>query len=155
MISRRRFLIQAAGAGTALAGGNRLWASAVSAPATLTIYKSPTCGCCAKWVDHVKAAGFRTVVYDENDMTSVKDHLGVPRDLRSCHTSQVEKYLIEGHVPAEDIRRLLAQRPKVAGLAAPGMPASSPGMAVPGDPHEPFEVLAFRQDGTTELFAQR
>jgi hypothetical protein len=155
MISRRRFLVQAAGAGVALAGGGRLWAySAVGGPVRLTIYKSPTCGCCVKWVDHVKAAGFETVVHDHDDMTAVKDNLGVPRDLRSCHTSQVEKYLIEGHVPAEDIRRLLAERPKVVGLAVPGMPSSSPGMAVPGDPHEPFEVLAFSQDGTTEIFAK-
>jgi hypothetical protein len=154
MISRRRFVFQAAGFGLALAGGKSLWAHSAGDPATLTIYKSPTCGCCAKWVDHVKAAGFQTVVHDDDDMSTVKDNLGVPRSLRSCHTTQVEKYLVEGHVPAEDIRRLLAERPKVAGLAVPGMPSSSPGMAVPGDPHEPFEVLSFQLDGTSELFAK-
>jgi hypothetical protein len=116
---------------------------------------SPTCGCCAKWVDHVTAAGFKTVVHKEQDMDTVKESLGVPRDVRSCHTALVDKYLIEGHVPAEDIRKLLAQKPKAAGLAAPGMPASSPGMAVPGEPHEPFDVLLFQRDGKSEVFAHR
>lgn len=155
MISRRGFVVRAAGFGLALAGGKSLWARPAAGPATLTIYKSPTCGCCAKWVDHVKAAGFATVVHDDDDMDTVKDSLGVPRELRSCHTAQVEKYVIEGHVPAEDIQRLLAERPKVAGLAVPGMPASSPGMAVPGAPHEPFEVLSYQQDGKTAVFARR
>jgi hypothetical protein len=155
MISRRSFVAQAAGLGLTLTVGPRLWALGSTAPVTLTVYKSPTCGCCAKWVDHVKAAGFEAVVHDDDDMDTVKDNLGVPRALRSCHTAQVEKYLIEGHVPAEDIRRLLAERPRVAGLAVPGMPGSSPGMAVPGAPHEPFEVLSFQLDGTTRLFAKR
>jgi hypothetical protein len=115
---------------------------------------SPTCGCCAKWVDHVKAAGFKTVVHEDQDMDTVKENLGVPRDMRSCHTAQVEKYLIEGHVPAEDIKKLLVRKPKGAGLAAPGMPASSPGMAVPGEPHEPFDVLLFQRDGSSEVFAK-
>jgi hypothetical protein len=106
-------------------------------------------------VDHIKAAGFAATVHDDDDMDTVKDNLGVPRELRSCHTSQVEKYILEGHVPAEDIQRLLAERPKVAGLAVPGMPRSSPGMAVPGAPHEPFEVLSYQPDGTTRLFANR
>ena len=157
MISRRVFVRQAAGFGLALAGGKSLWA-AMPGPAadpTMTIYMSPTCGCCAKWVDHVKAAGFKTVVHEEEDMDTVKASLGVPGDLRSCHTAQVEKYLIEGHVPAEDIRKLLTQRPKAAGLAAPGMPASSPGMAVAGEPHEPFDVLVFQRDGKSEVFAHR
>jgi len=154
MISRRTFVIQATGLGVALAGGNRLWAIVTDNPPGLTVYKSPTCGCCTKWVDHVKAAGFTTVVHDDDDMSTVKDNLGVPAKLRSCHTAQVEKYVIEGHVPAGDIQRLLKDRPKVAGLAVPGMPASSPGMAVPGEPHEPFEVLAFQLDGTTQVFAK-
>jgi hypothetical protein len=119
----------------------------------MTIYMSPTCGCCAKWVDHMKAAGFKTVVHEDDDMDTVKENLGVPRDVRSCHTAQVEKYLIEGHVPAEDVKKLLAQRPKAAGLAAPGMPASSPGMA--GEPHEPYDVLLFQSDGKSEVFTHR
>jgi hypothetical protein len=157
MISRRSFVGQAAGVGLALAGGKSLWAavSGTAAGVTMTVYMSPTCGCCAKWVDHVKAAGFTTVVHKDEDMDTVKENLGVPRDMRSCHTAQVEKYLIEGHVPAEDIRKLLAKQPRAAGLAAPGMPASSPGMAVPGEPHEPFDVLLFQRDGKSEVFAHR
>ncbi len=154
MISRRGFVVRAAGFGLTLAGGRSLWAASAGSPVTLTIYKSPTCGCCGKWVEHVEAAGYTAVVHDDDDMTAVKDNLGVPRDLRSCHTTQVQKYLIEGHVPAVDIQRLLTERPEVAGLAVPGMPASSPGMAVPGEPHEAFEVLAFHRDGTTRLFAK-
>lgn len=153
MISRRTFVAQAAALGGALAGSGSLWALA-TAPATLTVYKSRTCGCCAKWVDHVKAAGFQTVVHDDEDMDTVKDNLGVPRGVRSCHTAQVEKYLLEGHVPAEDIRRLLKEKPKVAGLAVPGMPGSSPGMAVAGTPHEPFETVSFQLDGKTALYAR-
>jgi hypothetical protein len=156
MISRRSFVGQAAGFGLALAGGKSLWAlSGAGAGTTMTIYMSPTCGCCAMWVDHVKAAGFKTVVHEDEDMETVKDNLGVPRDLRSCHTAQVDKYLIEGHVPAEDIAGLLARRPNAVGLAAPGMPASSPGMAVPGQPHEPYDVLLFQRDGKSEVFARR
>jgi len=157
MISRRSFVGQAAGLGLALTGGKSLWAAMPGADAdpTMTIYMSPTCGCCAKWVDHVKAAGFKTVVHEEPDMDTVKESLGVPRDMRSCHTAQVDKYLIEGHVPAEDVRKLLAQKPKAAGLAAPGMPASSPGMAVPGEPREPYDVLLFQRDGKSEVFAHR
>jgi hypothetical protein len=155
MISRRSFLAQTAALGASLAGGNSVWAAAAAAdPRTMTIYMSPTCGCCAKWVDHVKAAGFTTVVHEDEDMETVKDSLGVPKDLRSCHTAQVEKYLIEGHVPAEDIKTLLAKKPAAAGLTAPGMPASSPGMAVPGQPHEAYDVLLFRRDGSSEVYAK-
>ena len=153
MISRRTFVAQAAAFGGALAAGP-LHAIERAAPPTLTIYKSRSCGCCAKWVDHVKAAGFATVVHDDEDMNGVKDNLGVPGGVRSCHTAQVEKYLIEGHVPAGDIQRLLKERPKVAGLAVPDMPASTPGMAVPGEPHEPYETVAFQLDGTTSSYAK-
>ena len=157
MMSRRLFVGQAAGFGLALAGGKSPWAAIPGSAAdpTMTIYMSPTCGCCANWVDHVKAAGFTTVVHEEQDMDIVKESLGIPREMRSCHTAQVDKYLVEGHVPAEDIRKLLARRPKAAGLAAPGMPASSPGMAVPGQPHEPYDVLLFQGDGKSEVFARR
>ncbi len=160
MITRRGFVAQATGIGLALAGGQRLWGQLAGIPlgaaegSTMTIYKSASCGCCAKWVDHVKAAGFKTVVHDDEDMDAVKDNLGVPKSLRSCHTAQVDRYLIEGHVPAEDIKKLLGQKPKHAGLAVPGMPASSPGMAVPGEPLEPYEVLAFERDGTTKVYAK-
>ena len=155
MISRRAFLARTAAVGASLAGGKSVWAAvAAGDPKTMTIYMSPTCGCCAKWVDHVKAAGFTAVVHEDEDMETVKNSLGVPKDVRSCHTAQIDKYLIEGHVPAEDIKSLLARKPAGVGLAAPGMPASSPGMAVPGEPHEPFEVLLFRRDGSSEVYAK-
>jgi len=155
MISRRSFLAQTAALGASLAGGQSLWgAVAGAAPKTMTIYMSPTCGCCTKWVDHVKAAGFEAVVHEDEDMETVKDSLGVPKDLRSCHTAQIDKYLIEGHVPAEDIKSLLAKKPEAAGLAAPGMPPSSPGMAMPGQPHEEYEVVLFRSNGSSEVYAK-
>jgi hypothetical protein len=153
MITRRGFVAQAAGFTLAALSGELLWAQLSRFhPTTLTVFKSPSCGCCSKWVDHVKAAGFAVVVHDEEDMDPIK--LGVPSDLRSCHTAQVDGYLIEGHVPAEDIKRLLAARPKVAGLAVPGMPKSTPGMATPGAPAEPYTVVSFQKDGATQVYAR-
>jgi hypothetical protein len=118
----------------------------------MTIYKSKTCGCCTKWVDHVKAGGFAATVHDEEEMEQLKSEWGVPEAVRSCHTAMVGSYLIEGHVPASDIRRLLAEKPKVAGLAVPGMPSGTPGMAEPGD-EGGYEVVAFKSDGSTSRFA--
>jgi hypothetical protein len=155
MITRRSFVAQAAGFTLAVVSGERLWPQLSRfRPATLTVFKSPSCGCCSKWVDHVKAAGFTVEVHDVEEMDPVKDRLGVPPDLRSCHTAQVEGYLIEGHVPAADIKRLLGTRPTVAGLAVPGMPKSTPGMAVPGAPAEPYTVLSFQKDGATRVYAR-
>lgn len=155
MITRRSFVAQAAGLALAALSGERLWAQRSRFhPPTLTVFKSPTCGCCSKWVDHVKAAGFAVEAHDEEEVDPVKDRLGVPSDLRSCHTAQIEGYLIEGHVPADDIKRLLAARPKVAGLAVPGMPKSTPGMAMPGAPAEPYIVVSFQKDGATQVYAR-
>src|SRR4051812_35742465 len=92
----------------------------------ITVYKDSSCGCCAKWVDYLRAEGFNPTVHDRDDMDSLKDKLGVPQEVRSCHTAEAAGYLIEGHVPASDIRRLLAERPEVAGLAVPGMPGKTP-----------------------------
>ena len=120
----------------------------------ITVYKSSSCGCCAKWVDHLRANSFNPTVHDRDDMDSLKDGLGVPQEVRSCHTAEAAGYLIEGHVPAADIRRLLAERPKVAGLAVPGMAAGTPGMAEPGAPAGGYEVMAFRKSGAARLFAR-
>jgi hypothetical protein len=120
----------------------------------ITVYKSSTCDCCAKWVDYLRENGFAATVHDEEEMDRIKDKLGVPQALRSCHTAVTEKYLIEGHVPAPDIHRILAERPKIAGLAAPGMPAQSPGMAAPGAKPQGYDVLAFQRDGTTQIFVR-
>jgi hypothetical protein len=155
MTSRRTFVTRAAGLAFASIGARRLWGLAAPGTGTaITVYKSASCGCCAKWVDHLKANGFTPAVHDDEGMDAIKDEMGVPRDVRSCHTALLGRYLVEGHVPASDLRRLLAEKPDIAGLAAPGMPGSSPGMAAPGAAHEPYEVLAFTRDGKTRVFAR-
>ena len=127
---------------------------ASAAPATLTVYKDPSCGCCTKWVAHLRAAGMHPDVHDRSDMDTLKDSLGVPMALRSCHTAVAGRYVIEGHVPAPDLRRLLATAPKgVIGIAVPGMPTGAPGMEAPGRADR-YDVLAFAADGSTKLFAR-
>jgi len=153
MISRRDFVSQAAGLALSSIGAAQLLARVPSTTA-ITVYKSASCGCCGKWVDYVRANGFAPSVHDDENMDAIKDDMGVPKAVRSCHTAVVGKYIVEGHVPVEDIRRLLQDRPAVAGIAAPGMPQSGPGMAVPGAPVEPYEVLAFSTDGHTAVFAR-
>ena len=156
MISRRGWITQALGGTLVVLTGQRAWGATlrhVVGP-TLTIYMSRSCGCCQKWVEHIEAQGFTTVVHDEEAMDAVKDTLGVPQGVRSCHTAHAGSYLIEGHVPAEDIQRLLEERPKVLGLAVPGMPSSTPGMLEPGAKPEPYEVVSFQPDGTTRVYAR-
>ena len=118
------------------------------------VYKDPTCACCSKWVEHVRTHGFETKATNVADIEHVKTKNKVPRQTRSCHTALVGGYVIEGHVPAADIQRLLKQRPAgVIGLAVPGMPIGSPGMEVPGSRTQPYDVLAFDKDGHTTVFA--
>jgi len=124
------------------------------APARIIVYKDPSCGCCTKWVEHLRSMGFHPEVHDRSDMDALKRSLGVPAALQSCHTAVAGRYVIEGHVPAADVKRLLAAAPKeVIGIAVPGMPAGSPGMEVSGRA-ERYDVIAFAADGTTKLFAQ-
>lgn len=106
----------------------------------LQVWKDPSCGCCEGWVRHMRAAGFEATVHEVADLQAVKAVNGVPDKLQSCHTATVGGYVVEGHVPAADVRRLLAERPRAKGLAAPGMPPSSPGMDIPGTP---YEVILF------------
>ena len=115
------------------------------------VWKTPTCGCCGKWVKHMQAAGFRVEVTDIDNVEPIKTANGVPLSLASCHTALVGGYVVEGHVPASDVRRLLKEKPAILGLIAPGMPAGSPGMDVPDSP--PFEVLSLGKDGKTEVYA--
>lgn len=134
--------------GAALAVGAFLLAGGATADktpaATIQVYKTPTCGCCSKWIEHLRAAGFKVEATDMPDLTAFKAANGVPDELSSCHTATVAGYVIEGHVPASDISRLLQERPKVAGLTVPGMPMGSPGMEHPNPQrHEAFDVLAF------------
>lgn len=124
----------------------------VTAP-VVHVYKSPTCGCCKAWVAHLEENGFRTEVEDMPNVDPVKQKLGVPGHLASCHTGVVNGYVIEGHVPADVIRRLLAEKPAVAGLAVPGMPMGSPGME--GLRKEAYDVVAFGKDGSQSVYESR
>ena len=118
---------------------------------TITVYKDPNCGCCKNWIQYLTRHGYRVDAKDTPDMPAIKRTLGVPEPLTACHTAVVGGYLIEGHVSAEDIDRLLAQKPKIAGLAVPGMPVSSPGMDGPRT--QGYKVLAFDKTGKTTVFA--
>lgn len=118
---------------------------------TITVYKDPGCGCCKKWIEHLVKNGYRVDAKDTPNMTEIKHTLGVPDALTACHTAVVNGYLIEGHVPAADIDRLLEQKPRIAGLAVPGMPAGSPGMEGMGT--QRYQVLTFDKNGKTKVFA--
>ena len=137
---------------------------------TIEVYKSPSCGCCTKWVAHLRSHGFAVETKDTDNVDEVKARHRVPGQLRSCHTALVAGYVIEGHVPAADVQRLLNERPAVLGLAVAGMPIGSPGMEVevkslrPVDPStgafplpiikpQPYDVVAFTEDGGTRVFA--
>ena len=131
-----------------------LIACAEAAAATVVeVVKSPYCGCCTQWVEHLRASGFEVRVTDIEDVTPTARRLGVPDDLRSCHTASAGGYAIEGHVPAADIRRLLAERPDAAGIAVPGMPIGSPGMEQ-GERRQRYATILFGRDGSRRLFAQ-
>jgi hypothetical protein len=139
-------------AALAVAGPARI-AAALTPPTLVTVHKDVSCSCCEKWVSHMRASGFNVVVRDEADLDGVKDQLGVPKGVRSCHTALVGGYLVEGHVPASDVKRLLATRAKLVGLAVPGMVTGSPGMEGPGGA-KPYEVLSFDSMGRTKLYAR-
>jgi hypothetical protein len=128
--------------------------AAWAVPDTLVVdvYKSPTCGCCGKWIDHLKANGFTVRSHDTNDVVSHKARLGVPFGYGSCHTAEVGGYLVEGHVPAREIRRLLKEKPGVRGLVVPAMPMGSPGMEE-GGRKDAYDVFLVNKDGTTKPFA--
>jgi hypothetical protein len=123
----------------------QLAGAAQQKPIVVSVFKSPTCGCCGNWVEHMKAAGFDVRVQDVEDIDAVKAKLGVPASVSSCHTAQVANYIVEGHVPADAVQRLLKERPAVAGLAVPGMPLGSPGMEMPGGRKDPYAILTFDQ----------
>lgn len=155
-MTRRSWLASAAGmfAGCLLIATIRpSLAHAVTPLIPVTVYKDPSCGCCKKWVAHMASNGFLPTVKDRDDMAVLKDSLGIPVALRGCHTAVAGRYLIEGHVPAADVKRLLASAPrKVLGLAVPDMPSGSPGMEMDGRSHH-FDVIAFEQRGNSHVFA--
>jgi len=120
----------------------------------ITVHKSPDCGCCGVWVEHVRAAGFLVRVNDTEDMLAIKQRLGIPDEMLSCHTAEVEGYVVEGHVPVADIQRLLSERPTARGLVLPGMPIGSPGMEAPDGYRQSFTVGLLEQDGKVSGFSQ-
>jgi len=126
---------------------------ATAAPQMITVYKDPSCGCCTGWVEHLNAAGFKTRIVETTDRAALHERLKLSAEMASCHTGQVGLYLIEGHVPASDIRRLLKERPNVLGLVVPGMPIGSPGMEMPDGTREAYDVLLVQKDGATAVFA--
>ena len=140
-LSRRQALVLL---GAAVPLGLALPAGA-QASLAITVHRDPSCGCCGNWVEHLRGAGFAPAVVETDDVTAVKRRLGVPADLASCHTAEVQGYAIEGHVPASAIRRLLAERPQATGLAVPGMPVGSPGME--GGTPETYAVVLFGPQG--------
>jgi hypothetical protein len=120
---------------------------------SVEVYKDPSCGCCSKWVEHLQANGFTVKTTDRADLAELKAKHRVPQKVQSCHMALVNGYVVEGHVPAEDVKRLLKERPAIVGIAVPGMPIGSPGMEVAGMKAQPFDVMAFDKAGQTRVFA--
>ena len=129
--------------------------AARDATTQIEVWKSPTCGCCADWIRLLEAHGFRSTVHDVGN-AAARARLGIPVELGSCHTARVDGYVIEGHVPGRDIRRLLRERPEAVGLAVPGMPVGSPGMDAPiyGGRRDPYDVLLVLRDGSTRVWTR-
>jgi len=119
----------------------------------VTVHKSATCGCCQLWVDRLRDAGFQVDVRNEDNLNDVKQRVGILYGMGSCHTAEVGGYFVEGHVPIDDIKRLLREKPDAKGLTVPGMPAGSPGMEVPSGHVQPYDVILVRRDGTTAVFS--
>lgn len=119
----------------------------------ITVYRTPTCGCCKGWVEHLKQNGFQVtdLVKPESEIQTIRQKYNLPSNLASCHTSEVAGYLVEGHIPVADVKRLIAQKPNIAGISVPGMPIGTPGMEM-GDRKESFNVFAFKKDGQTKIF---
>jgi len=130
--------------------------AATEGPLSIEVWKSPTCGCCGKWVEHLEANGFAVKAKNTSSamLDRIKRQAGIEETLASCHTGLIDGYAIEGHVPAEDIKRLLKERPDAIGLSVPNMPIGSPGMEQPGGETEPYDVLLVKKDGSAEVFAR-
>ena len=155
-MKKTRLASMVGGGALVLALAGAFWANnpAVAGP-TITVYKSLTCGCCAFWVQHPEERGFDVIVRDTEALQGIKAEHGVGDHLASCHTALVDGYVVEGHVPAADIRSMLESRPDIAGLAVPGMIVGTPGMEIAGQPAQPYQVLAFDRDGRTTVYANR
>ena len=140
-----------------LAGVTAAWlglpqgAMATVNPALITVWKNPDCGCCKEWIAHLQKSGFEVLAKDVPDTAPIRQKLGLPAKFGSCHTAQMGAYVLEGHVPAQEVRRLLRDQPKAVGLAVPGMPIGSPGMEV-GKRQDPYDVLLVLADGSSRVY---
>ena len=151
-----RFLLSVCGLALAgLVGVAAQQKAAAPAPTKVTVYKTSSCGCCRLWVDHLKANGFDVQAMDVSaaDVRGISRVAGLKDEDTSCHTAKIGNYVVEGHVPAGDIRRMLKEKPAIAGLSAPGMPMGSPGMEQ-GGAKEAYDVIAFKKDGTSTVYAK-
>ena len=151
---RRSVIVALGGVAAAAAGAfvfPGLFGAGPAKAEEIVVYKSPSCGCCGNWTLHLRQNGFDVSVNNIEDMEPVKKQAGIPYDLESCHTAFVDGYVVEGHVPASDIRKILAERPKIKGLSVPGMPSSAPGMDSPE--HEPYTVYSFDAAGKAKAYA--
>ena len=153
IVTRRSILRASAAALIVATAGTMLLSAANAGVATVIVYKDPSCGCCQAWAEHLRTAGFAISVVARKDMSNLKRSLQVPADLVSCHTATVGEYVIEGHVPAADIWRTLREQPEILGLTVPGMPVGSPGMEVPGQSNQPYNVVAFDARGRRSVFS--
>ena len=153
-MKRREFVRNAAGAGAVLLFAPRVVRAALAPLPAMTVYKSPTCGCCKAWVALAKGEGFTVKVVDMDDVTPIKRSAGVPPGLESCHTVLVGSYVLEGHVPFDLVRKILTEKPAIAGLAVAGMPLGAPGMEQ-GASKQAYTVTSFTRDGKSSVYARR
>ena len=155
LASRRSALRLSLAAVSAAVLGQPLRTMAGNDKGQITVWKSPACGCCGEWVAHLRKNGFEVVTNDVKDTTSVRQRLGLPDQFASCHTAQLGSYVIEGHVPAQELRRLLREKPGARGLAVPGMPMGSPGMEMDGPmagSRDAHDVLLVLPDGSSRVY---
>ena len=156
MMKKRIAALAGGGVFALLVAGLLSWYTPSAAKAgVVTVYKNPSCGCCGAWVDHMRAAGFELEIHDLTDLQAIKAEHGISANLGSCHTALLGGYVVEGHVPADLVQKMLDENPDIAGLAVPGMVVGSPGMEVPGQPAQPYDVIAFDASGRTAVYAKR
>ena len=158
LFTSRRGYITMAIAAAALAWSGGIWLEAQSRPGPrpqLTVYKSATCGCCKLWIEHMKSNGFDVKALDVDDIDAVKRERGVPAPAASCHTGIVNGYIVEGHVPADAVLKMLKDKPDIKGIAVPGMPVGSPGMEVEGAPKQAYAIVSIDKAGKTQIYERR
>lgn len=153
MLNRREAFRALAASAAAFAAGSPDVLRAAVRP-TVIVDKDPGCGCCDGWADHMRGAGFTVQVRENPDRIAHKKRLGIPDEFRTCHTGVVDGYVVDGHVPADLVQKMLSEKPAIRGIAVPGMPVGSPGMEV-GDRKDPYDVIAFTADGRKTVYAKR